>query len=602
MKRPPAGLPICPMHAAAGLALVVALPTLCGATEQTGAHPYGAWSLAPPVVAVVLAIATRRIIVSLAVAVFAGALVTAGGNFPRAVADFAEIHLWDTLIEPDRLRLFAFVVAMGATIGVIYAGGGMRGLVSLLEPLARSRRSGQLVAWFAGLLIFFDDYANTLLLGHTFRPTFDRLKMSREKLAFVVDSTSAPVAGLALISTWIAVELDYLESGIQQLEAARQAGLSKLDLFIACLPYRFYVIQALVFVPLVALMGREFGPMLRAERRRLEVDSPLTEDLTEQPTELEMRPISHWSNAVVPLTVLLGVVMWLIVLTGLDSLQAEARAAQAQSPANEVAIPQLNWSNLRQVFGASESSLALQYGGLAGLVVAILLARVNRLLSMDQCLRAAGIGARMMIPALVILWFASGLSCMTTDESYTGEPSTAYEHQDHRLYTGQYLVDGLRHLADDPQSSAWLMAGLPTIVFLISGVVSFCTGTSFGTMGLMVPMVIPLAAATLDAAGVPLTPDNPILLAAVGSVLAGSIFGDHCSPLSDTTILSSQASGCDHVAHVNTQLPYALAVAAVTIALGTLAVGMGVSVWVLLPVQTLALIGLLWIFGKRVEG
>src|SRR5690606_3690034 len=123
-------------------------------------------------------------------------------------------HLWNTFIDPERMRLFAFIMAMGATIGVIYAGGGMRGLVSLMEPLARSRRSGQLVAWASGLLIFFDDYANTLLLGNTFRPTFDRLKMSREKLAYVVDSTSAPVAGIALISTWIAIELDYLANGI----------------------------------------------------------------------------------------------------------------------------------------------------------------------------------------------------------------------------------------------------------------------------------------------------------------------------------------------------------------------------------------------------
>src|SRR5690606_12465019 len=129
-----------------------------------------------------------------------------------------------------------------------------------------------------------------------FRPTFDRLKMSREKLAYVVDSTSAPVAGLALISTWIAVELDYLENGIQQLEAARRAGLTKLDLFIACLPYRFYVIQALLFVPLVAIMGREFGPMLRAERRSLKAsDSSGPENNLQQPTELEMRPTSHWT-------------------------------------------------------------------------------------------------------------------------------------------------------------------------------------------------------------------------------------------------------------------------------------------------------------------
>lgn len=552
-------------------------------------HPYGLWSLVPPLVAVVLAIATRRIVPSLLAGILAGALVTTGGNVLQAVVDMAEVHLWSTLVLPGKLRLFVFTVSIGATVGLIYANGGMRGLVDLIEPLARSRRSGQITAWLAGMVVFFDDYANTLLLGNTFRATFDRLKLSREKLAYVVDSTSAPVAGLALISTWIAVEMDYLQQGINQLDAAVASDYSALDLFISCLPYRFYVIQALLFVPIVALMGREFGPMLAAERRRLaQTELDQHDDQESQDPDLNVRDRSHWLNGVVPILVTLITVVALMIATGRATI---GDAAQTLT----------GWVWFREVFGAANSSLALQYGGLAGVATAVLLSVAGRLLSTDQCMRAATRGARMMVPALVILWLASGLSRMTTSTSYDGQPSAGYEHQDHRLYTGDYLVEQLRELASDPTSSAWLVAGLPTIIFLLSSFVAFSTGTSYGTMGLMVPLVIPLVYAALAAAGTAMTPDNPILLASAGSVLAGAIFGDHCSPLSDTTILSSQASGCGHVAHVRTQLPYALAVAGASILLGTAAIGLGVNVWLLLPLQTASLVGTIWFFGSKPE-
>jgi Na+/H+ antiporter NhaC len=596
--------------------LTLGLPNICLAADGAEPHPYGIWSLAPPLVAVVLAIATRRIYLSLLAGVFAGALITSPGiGFPidlaKAVSDFAEVHLWATFTGAGRLRLFAFILFMGATIGVIYAGGGMQGLVSLMEPLARSRRSGQITAWLAGLIIFFDDYANTLLVGNTFRSTFDRLKVSREKLSYIVDSTSAPVAGLAVISTWIAVELEYIDNGINQLSDTVGQNLSSLDLFIACLPYRFYVIQALVFVPLVAIMGREFGPMLGAERRRLAAkEDPTAPAIDADQQELEMRSPSHWANAVVPLAVLLGVVVGLLWYTGVTLEAAAYQQQLAETAGDQAAIQEIEdkreanshgWAYARLVMKHADSSLALQYGGLAGLVVAFLMVRVGGLLSTQQCTQAALVGARMMLPALMILGFASALSNLTTSESYLGEPSQGYEHQDHRLYTGEYLVQQLDALADDPASSALLVAALPTIVFLTSCAIAFSTGTSYGTMGLVIPMVIPLTIASMQAAGREITPDDPILLASLGAVLAGAIFGDHCSPISDTTILSSQASGCEVMAHVNTQLPYALACAGVAVLLGTVLVGVGISVWILLPLQTLALVAIIRWVGRRVE-
>ena len=238
-------------------------------------HPYGWLSIAPPLVAVVLAIATRRILASLVAGLAFGAMVTAGGQPVTALIDLFETHLWQTAIDAEKLRVFAFSLLLSAMIGVIQVSGGMRGLVELLTPWARSRRSGQLVTWLLGLLVFFDDYANCLLVGGTMRATSDRLRISREKLAFLVDSTAAPVAGVAVISTWIAIELEYIREGLLNLDPQLATGLNPFELFIACIPYRFYVIQMLLFLPLMAMLRRDFGPMLAAERRAAAGGSPV---------------------------------------------------------------------------------------------------------------------------------------------------------------------------------------------------------------------------------------------------------------------------------------------------------------------------------------
>ena len=176
-------------------------------------HPYGWLSLLPPVLAVGLAIVTKRAVVSLFAAILCGTLITAGGDPLVTLHDFFEVHLWPALISESKLRLFSFTLLMGAMVGVIIRSGGMQGLIELISPLAKSRRSGQFTTWLLGLVIFFDDYCNTLLLGNTLRPVADRLRISREKLAYLVDSTAAPVAGLALLSTWVAVEVDCIGEG-----------------------------------------------------------------------------------------------------------------------------------------------------------------------------------------------------------------------------------------------------------------------------------------------------------------------------------------------------------------------------------------------------
>lgn len=556
-------------------------------------HPYGILSLAPPVVAVVLAIATRRILFSVLVGLFCGALLTTGGDVVQAFIDLFEAHLWPTFTQPSKLRLFSFTMAMGATVGLIHAAGGMQGLVGLMTPLARGPRSGQLTGWLLGLVVFFDDYANTLLLGGALRSVFDRLKLSREKLAYLVDSTAAPVAGLAVVSTWVAVEISYIQEGLDNLADGATSDASAFGLFVTCLPYRFYVIQALLFVPIVALLGREFGPMLAAERAARKTGEPTTpvvgvDSKNTPPTGVGGSPLptaTHWSNAVIPLGVTLATVTALLWLTGVANLGDKY----------DTEAPTLIL--LRDVFGAASSSLALMYGGLAGLATAIGVVRWRNLLPPKETTDALVRGVVTVLPAVAILWFAGAMSRMTGNRDIDGAPSaTPYEHADARLYTGEYLSAQLLG-EGDAEPSAALKAMLPTGVFLLSAVVAFCTGTSFGTMGLIIPMVIPIAYTAAGGGSDPTA--TPLFLASLGGVLAGAIFGDHCSPISDTTILSSTASECDHMAHVRTQLPYALSVAAVVILLGTLPLALGVSVWVLLPLQTAALVGLLLVLGEK---
>jgi Na+/H+ antiporter NhaC len=464
-------------------------------------------------------------------------------------------------------------------------------MVEMLTPWARSRRSGQLVTWLLGLIVFFDDYANCLLIGGTMQSTCDRLRISREKLSFLVDATAAPVAGLAIVSTWIAIELEYIREGIAGLDTHLSAGLNPFELFVACIPYRFYVIQMLLFLPLLALLKRDFGPMLTAERRAVAGEKPAwaTNDFAADPYDDGQEiHVSHWTNAVIPLAVTLIVSLWLIYATGAARIALES-------------VRLSGFEHFRAAFGSGDSSFALYYGAISGFFLAVAMARWRVGVAASRVAAAAGKGARMVLPALAILALAGTMSRMTGNKAVDGARSARpYEYQADRLYTGEYLKQVLVSVSEDATHdfAAWF----PTVVFLLACVISFCTGTSYGTMGILLPMVIPLAAVLIDATSPEHVRANPLFLAAIASVLAGAVFGDHCSPISDTTILSALASGCDHMAHVNTQLPYAVLVAAVATLVGTVLVGLGFSVWLLLPLQTATLLGVLLVVGRRTDG
>ncbi|MFM7073504.1 MAG: Na+/H+ antiporter NhaC family protein [Planctomycetota bacterium] len=528
------------------------------------AHPYGVWSLVPPLVSIVLAIATRRVVPSLLAGVIAGVLIVEKFQVAAAIPALFEQHLWKSLADPQHLRVFVFTLLMGAMVSVIHASGGMRGLVRSLAPLARNRRGGQLISWLLGLVIFFDDYANCLLLGNTLRPLTDRLRISREKLSFLVDSTAAPVSGLAVVSTWVATEIGLIEAGYRDV-LGEAVPLDGMGIFIATIPYRYYVLFMLAWIPFLALLNRDFGPMLAAERAALAGRSRVAHPMPMTDSGSGASGVArHWAYAALPVFAMVLCTGWLLIATGAQTLKANA------------------WDSGRWVeyFRAGDSYVALVYASLIGLSLAWLVPWATRALDAATARVAAFNGATHVIGALTILWLAWCLSELTKDQ---------------HLATGKYLAELLSDRLSPPL--------MPTVVFVLSALISFATGTSWGTMGIMMPIVIPVTFRMLaGSAGIAAVDiHDPIIIAAIGSVLAGSIFGDHCSPISDTTVLSSQSSACDHVAHVWTQLPYAALVGVGAILFGTLPAGYGVPNIVLLPVGLLALVIFLYVVGRRVD-
>ena len=531
----------------------------------------GWMTLLPPLVAILLALLFRHVVPALLAGVWIGAWIFFGNPFFGALRTI-DHYIIDALADRDHVSIVVFSMLLGGMVGLVSRSGGTLGLVDALRPYATSSRRGQLVTWLLGILIFFDDYANSLLVGNTMRPVTDRLRISREKLAYIVDSTAAPVAAIALVSTWIGYEVSLIGDSLEAVGSDLQA----YGVFLQSIPFNFYPILALVFGLLVASTLRDFGPMLSAERRarrgQLLADKavPLAEFDSEalQPPKDKPR---RWYNAVVPVLVVLTVTFAGLWFTG------RAALAEAADPLAGAPLLGSGFEGLGQVFGAGDSFKALLWGSLAGCIVALLMATLQRILTVSAALQAWTNGVRSMLPAFVILALAWSIADVCTD-----------------LHTSGFMVAAL---------SDHLPPGiLPAIVFLLAALTAFATGTSWGTMGILIPLAVPTAYGVARAAGFDADAAHTILLGTVSSVLAGAIFGDHCSPISDTTVLSSMSSACDHVDHVRTQLPYAILVAAVAIVLGYIPGGLGVPPWICLLAAAAALVGLLRLLGRPVEG
>ena len=553
-----------------GQSLTASVPGLYATGVRFSIRTVPGWlTLLPPLLAIALALMFRQIVPALFGGVWVGAWIVHGGAFVGALRTI-DGYIVSALADSGRVAIVVFSLLLGGMVGIISRAGGTIGLVEALSPYATNTRRGQLVTWFLGILIFFDDYANTLLVGNTMRPVSDRLKISREKLAYIVDSTAAPVASIALVSTWIGYEVSLIGNSLAQLGS----DLDAYAVFVQSLPYRFYPVLALIFGLMVATTRLDFGPMLAAERRARAgkplADSavPLADFDNENLQAVPDRP-RRWINAVLPVVVVLAVTFLALWLTGRRSL------VEGGDPLGTAPVFQLGIQGVGSVFSAANSSQALLYGSLAGCLVALGLAVGQKILTPAEGMTAWVGGVRSLTVAIVILILSWSIADVCTD-----------------LNTSGFMVASLSdHL--DPRV-------LPLIVFLIAALTSFATGTSWGTMGILIPLAVPTAYGVALAAGFDADAVHRVLLGSVSSVLAGAIFGDHCSPISDTTVLSSMACGCDHVDHVRTQLPYAMLVAVVGMLLGDLPSSFGLSPFLCILVAGALLFLILRRFGRSV--
>jgi len=513
------------------------------------------WSLLPPLVAILLALVFRDVLLALFMGVWVGTTMVAGGNPAAGFLRLIDTNVRDALIEPDHMSIIIFSMLLGGMVGVMSRGGGTVGVVRALEPLATTPRRAQIVTWVMGVLIFFDDYSNTLIVGNTMRPVTDRHQVSREKLAFLVDSTAAPVACVALVSTWIGYQVSLVGDALVK----SGSELNPFSIFIASIPFAFYPIFALITTLVVAVSGRDWGPMLSAERRARggEIMAASAQPLADYES-IELAPEENapcrWWNAAVPVVIVVLATLYGLFYTGRASLRLAGDASRSMS----------------RIIGASDPFTVLLWASLLGLTAAILLAVGQGILNIRQALAATVGGFKSMFMAFVVLTLAWSLGQVCMD-----------------LETAGFLKSAI--------GSGLPVNLLPVAVFLVAAMVSFATGTSWGTMAILTPLAVPLV---LDAA-----PDSHHVLAAtVAAILGGSVFGDHCSPISDTTILSSMASGCDHVDHVRTQLPYALFAAAVAVLAGYLPEALtDAPAWILLAIGAAAIVFFMRVVGRPVD-
>ncbi len=506
-------------------------------------------SLLPPLIAIALALITRDVLMSLFLGVFGGTFLLVGDlpfiSRPAAALGRTIDHfVLDALADRDHAAILIFTAMLGGMVGLLSKSGGTHGIVERLSGFATSVRRGQLATWGMGLAIFFDDYANTLIVGPTMRPITDRLRISREKLAYIVDSTAAPVVCLLPISTWVGFEIGLINDAFDKLGL----GMSGYTSFLYSIPFRFYPIFAITLVGVLAFTGFDFGPMRKAERRareRGEVlapgDVPIADYSTEAVSPPEGIP-KRARNAIIPIVTV--ILMTIIGLWRTGSAGLERAAGTGF----------LAWT--REVLSNADSYKALMWASLLGMLVALLLPLIQRLLSVRAAMGALVEGIKGMLMAFLVLLLAWSLGAVC------GE-----------LGTANYLVG----LASGVVSPVWL----PALTFAVAAAISFATGTAWGTMAVLEPLVIPICHNLAVGQGIEV--GGPfyisIMSATIASVLTGAVWGDHCSPISDTTILSSMASGCDHIAHVRTQLPYALTMGIFAIVIGSVPAALGVKPW-----------------------
>jgi len=568
------------------------------ASVTKAVHPIPLWlSIIPPLLAILMALVFREVLSSLFAGIFVGAAIigvyTHGPlGILNGLMSVVDTYIIKALNDSGHLSVIVFSMLIGAVVAIISRNGGMQGVVNSISRYAKDARSGQLATWFLGVAIFFDDYANTLIVGNTMRPVTDKLRISREKLSYLVDSTAAPIAAIAFVTTWIGAELGYIESGIAGISEINETE-SVYSIFLESLKYSFYPIFTLLFMLMLIWKNRDFGPMFKAEKRarttgQISRQNNASDEAASKEAVEELQMVegieAKQMNAILPIAVLIFGSITGLLFTGFES---------CQSALAEVSIVTTSWaetwnqlhhlpnapssfiSKIGAVIGSSDSYVALLWASLSSLLVAIFLTIGQRILSLSETMATTLQGFKSMLPAIAILVLAWALAIVT-------------EH----LHTADFLTASVQQFLSP--------AFLPALTFVLAAFVAFSTGSSWGTMAILYPLVLPVSWAVCQQTGFDHPESMVIFYNVVSTVLAGSVLGDHCSPISDTTILSSLASQCNHIDHVRTQLPYALTVGLVATFIGTIPAGFGVPSWILFPAGIGVLYAIIHFFGKEV--
>src|SRR5690625_1682880 len=500
------------------------------------------WSLVPPLLAIIMVLLTRRVLVSLGAGIIAAAFFIAGFHLQESLllvwTAFKGVFVEDGALNTWNVNILLFVLMLGILTAFVSLMGGTKAFGDWMIQRVKTRAGAQIMTMVLGIIVFVDDYFNSLTVGQVAKPITDKHRISRAKLAYIVDSTSAPICVIAPVSSWGAYIIGILGS---VLAAQSVTAYTALGAFIKLIPMNYYVWAALGVVLVIALKQSDFGPMKTHEDRALhtgEVLNPENAEKIDAESSLPKSDAGKVTDLIIPIAVLFIATLGFIYWTGLSAVEGQ------QSFIN--------------IFGEADVAKSLLYGGIFGLVVTFILF-VRHILQGKLTGNHFGLGivegTKSMLPGFTILIFAWAIVYLI------GE-----------LKTGEYL-------AGIVQASNLSLSLLPVIVFIMAGFIAFATGTSWGSFGILLPIAGQIAGAV----------DIELLLPMLAAVLAGAVFGDHCSPISDTTILSSTGASCDHIDHVTTQLPYAILAAGIA-GLGYLALGIFGSAWLGLVIVIISLI------------
>lgn len=532
---------------------------------------FGIWGIIPPALTIILALVAKDVILSLFVGIFSGAMIVAGGNPALAMMNLTDT-LASSLSDSWNIRIFMFCGLLGALVGMLAKTGAAWAFGQWASKRVKTKAGALLFTWFFGLIIFIDDYFNSLTIGTVMRPITDENKVSRAKLAYILDSTAAPVCIIAPISSWVVTVMSYIKSS----KGFDQLGISEFSYFIQVIPYNIYALFAILMVVFIAVSGRDFGPMRKSEERAANGEGLFNKDrfgdAAGSVSEDHNNSKAHFSDMLMPIGLLIVLaVIFFPVTTWMGAIDGKSIKTFTEAMSS---VP------LGKAFNDTDASVALMYAMVLTITITYIYYIGRKLLSIKTAANAMIDGFKSMVPALIILTLAWSIGTIIKSAPADG---------------GLGLANYLSTLVVDGGFQVYL---LPVVVFMLSCLISFSTGTSWGTLAIMVPIVMPISVALGQAAGFVGGELLNASLAPLGAVLGGAIFGDHASPISDTTILSSTGANCPHLEHVATQLPYASFVAGVAI-IGHIAAGLTRQPYVSLLVSAIVFIAGLFFFTRN---